>query len=122
VNSCTQESDAASDQARTSISPLPTLRVRSGHALSHLMRLESDSVHGVFLDPPFQDFSLLLALLTQAMRVLMPGGWVYVETGIAHERIPGWPTPAQGLHLHRSSQAGQVHFGLWQVTTSSQSS
>jgi 16S rRNA (guanine966-N2)-methyltransferase len=95
--------------------PLPLLRVITGRALEQMQRLTAASVEGVFLDPPFQDKALLLALLQQAMRVVIPGGWIYVETDMSPFQIGGWPTPEQGLHLYRHAQFGQVCFGVWQV-------
>jgi 16S rRNA (guanine966-N2)-methyltransferase len=94
---------------------LPLLRVVTGRALEHMQTMGSSSVDVVFLDPPFQDKALLLALLQEAMRVLVPGGWVYVETDVPQVQIGDWPTPEQGLRMYRHAQCGQVCFGLWQV-------
>lgn len=58
----------------------------------------------IFLDPPFQA-GLLNQLLPKLSAHLQPEGYAYVESDVA------LAAPA-GMHWHKSSRAGTVHFGL----------
>jgi len=59
----------------------------------------------VFLDPPYGQ-GLLGPALAAAARVVVPGGWVYVE-----DEQPLSDLPAPWV-LHRQGRAGQVHHHL----------
>lgn len=70
----------------------------------------------VFLDPPF-DEGLFDAALDAVCTCVPEGGWVYVES--PHE-LPGEGASPWGrmLSRHRHSQAGAVHFHLFQRVAS----
>lgn len=59
----------------------------------------------VLLDPPF-DAGLHGAATLAAERLLVPGGWLYVESGQALQ-------PPAAFDAHRHLQAGAVHAHLW---------
>jgi 16S rRNA (guanine966-N2)-methyltransferase len=59
----------------------------------------------VFLDPPYGQ-GLLGPTLAAAARVVVPGGWVYVE-----DEQPVSDLPAPWV-LHRQGRAGLVHHHL----------
>ncbi len=73
-----------------------------------LARLGAASFDLVLLDPPF-DAGLLPAAIGAALRVLRPGGLLYVESAQALERpaAAAWP-----LDPVRSGRAGAVFFHL----------
>ena len=60
----------------------------------------------VLLDPPF-DAGLARPAAQAAARIVVPGGFVYVESG----EPPG--EPPEGLVAHRAAKAGAVHVALW---------
>jgi 16S rRNA (guanine966-N2)-methyltransferase len=62
----------------------------------------------VMLDPPF-DAGLHGAATDAALKLLVPGGWLYVESDHALE-------PPLGCQAHRHLQAGAVHAHLWRRT------
>jgi 16S rRNA (guanine966-N2)-methyltransferase len=78
------------------------------HATDALAWMAS-AAHGrfdlVMLDPPF-DAGLHGTATEAALRLLSPGGWLYVESGEALE-------PPDGCQTHRHLQAGAVHAHLW---------
>jgi 16S rRNA (guanine(966)-N(2))-methyltransferase RsmD len=82
------------------------VRVECADALSWLSRYEPQRFDLVFLDPPY-DAGLLAPALAQAARLLVDGGFVYLEAGSALGE------PAAGFELHRQGRAGAVHHGLW---------
>jgi 16S rRNA (guanine966-N2)-methyltransferase len=81
------------------------VRVEPGDGLLALGRATPASFELVFLDPPY-DAGLMSASLAAAARVVVPGGFVYAESGA---NLPEWPA---GLALHRQGRAGQVHHRL----------
>jgi 16S rRNA (guanine966-N2)-methyltransferase len=82
-----------------------TLRVQRADALAWMARAAPASCELVLLDPPF-DSGLLPRAVALAPRLLVPGGFVYVESGALIE------TP-DGLLPHRSLRAGAVHAALF---------
>ncbi len=58
----------------------------------------------IFLDPPFQA-GLLNQLLPTLSAHLQPEGYAYVESDVALDA-------PEGMHWHKTSRAGAVHFGL----------
>jgi len=84
------------------------LRIEAVDALSWMARAAPDSFELVFLDPPF-DAALLAPALAAAARIVVPQGYVYVESGA--------PLPAAaGLSTYREGRAGAVHYALLQRT------
>jgi 16S rRNA (guanine966-N2)-methyltransferase len=81
------------------------VRVEPGDGMLSLGRAPVASFELVFLDPPY-GAGLLNATLAAAVRVVVPGGFVYAEAG---EALLEWPA---GLSLHRRGRAGQVHYQL----------
>ena len=71
-------------------------------------RLAPASLDLVLLDPPF-DSGLLPRAVGTALRLLRPGGLLYVESGqaLAQQELAQWP-----LEMVRSGQAGAVFFHL----------
>jgi 16S rRNA G966 N2-methylase RsmD len=59
----------------------------------------------VLLDPPF-DTELAAPAAAAAARLLVPGGYLYVESAALLADLP------VGLEPHRQSRAGMVHFQL----------
>jgi len=86
------------------------LRVEAVDALAWMARCAPDAFELVFLDPPF-DAALIVPALAAAVRVVVPQGFVYVESG---EPLVAEPLGALGLALHRQGRAGAVHFHLLQ--------
>ena len=81
--------------------------VLRGDAMSWMSRAAPDRFELVFVDPPF-DAELAPAAATAAARLVVPGGFLYVESG---EPLA---EPPPGHVLHRSLKAGAVHAQLWQ--------
>jgi 16S rRNA (guanine966-N2)-methyltransferase len=81
------------------------LQVHAGDALSWM----DSAAHGrfdlVLLDPPF-DAGLHGRATDAALKLLSPGGWLYVESDRALE-------PPAGCEAHRHLHAGAVHAHLW---------
>jgi 16S rRNA (guanine966-N2)-methyltransferase len=88
----------------------PTLRIEQADALNWMARRPADSFELVFLDPPF-DADLVESSVKLARRVVVPQGFVYVETYAA---LPAEALETQGLKVHRQGQAGVVFFHLLQ--------
>ncbi len=69
----------------------------------------ASAAHGrfdlVLLDPPF-DAGLHAQAADLGQKLLKPGGWLYVESGLALE-------PAAGFEARRHLKAGAVHVHLW---------
>ena len=86
------------------------LRVEAVDAITWMARCAPDAFELVFIDPPF-DSALVEPAVVAATRLVVPQGFVYVETGQA--LAPG-PMAALGLRLHRQGRAGAVHFHLLQ--------
>jgi 16S rRNA (guanine(966)-N(2))-methyltransferase RsmD len=78
-------------------------------ALAYLKGQSSNACfHLVFLDPPFHA-GWLERLLPWAVRVLLPGGFLYIESERALEQSETAPL---GLELLRADKAGQVVYHL----------
>ena len=88
------------------------LRIEATDALTWMARCPPDSFELVFIDPPF-DAPLLEPAVALARRLVVPQGFVYVESGQA---LQAAALAAQGLKLHRQGKAGAVHFHLLQRT------
>ena len=84
------------------------LRVENADALAWMACCAPASFELIFIDPPF-DAALLEPALRAAAPLVVPGGFVYVESGAALEP-QGWVP--NDLALHRQSRAGAVHFHL----------
>lgn len=84
------------------------LEVRRTDAMSWLKSAPPASAELVFLDPPFQA-GWIAAALSAAARLVVPGGFVYVEAG---DPLTGWPST---LGLYRQGRAGAVHYHLLQA-------
>ena len=79
-----------------------------GDAIAALKQLDAASMHGVFLDPPF-DSVLFDAVLQAAGRAVAADGFVYLEAPIL------WTDELlerAGLKVHRYLKAGGVHAHL----------
>jgi 16S rRNA (guanine966-N2)-methyltransferase len=87
-----------------------SVRVERVDALAWMRRAPAAHFDLVLLDPPFAAGSFEPAL-REAIRLLAPEAFVYLETGAA-------PDPALldalGLQAHRAGRAGSVHFHLLQ--------
>jgi 16S rRNA (guanine966-N2)-methyltransferase len=86
------------------------LRIETTDAMTWMARCPPASFELVFIDPPF-DAELIEPALKLAVRIVVPQGFVYVETGQA---LAPDAMLAQGLRLHRQARAGAVHFHLLQ--------
>jgi 16S rRNA (guanine966-N2)-methyltransferase len=86
------------------------LRIEAVDALTWMARCPPDSFELVFIDPPF-DAPLVEPALALARRLVVPQGFVYVESGqaLAEAGLAG-----QGWKLHRQGKAGAVRFHLLQ--------
>ncbi len=84
-----------------------TVAVLRVDALSWMSRAAPDSFELVLLDPPF-DAGLSDNAVAAALRLVAPGGFLYVEAGQALAACP------QGFTAHRSLKAGAVHAQLLQ--------
>jgi 16S rRNA (guanine(966)-N(2))-methyltransferase RsmD len=84
------------------------LRIEAVDALAWMARCPPDSFELVFIDPPF-DAPLVAPALAAASRLVVPQGFVYVESGAALG-----PELPPGLSVHRQGRAGAVHFHLLQ--------
>jgi 16S rRNA (guanine966-N2)-methyltransferase len=87
-----------------------TLRVENADALAWMARCAAASFELVFIDPPFES-DQIVAALDAALRVVVEGGYVYLEAAHA---FPPDAAVQRGLHIHRQSRAGAVHFHLLQ--------
>jgi 16S rRNA (guanine(966)-N(2))-methyltransferase RsmD len=86
------------------------VQVQRGDGITALKQLPPASADLILLDPPF-DANLFDAALQAAVRVLAPGGYLYLEAPRAwtEEQL----TPL-GLTLYRHLKAGTVHAHLLQ--------
>ena len=75
-------------------------------AMSWISRAQADRFELVLLDPPF-DSGKAPAAAAAAARLVVPGGFLYVESGQPLVEAPA------GCTLHRSLKAGAVHAQLW---------
>jgi 16S rRNA (guanine966-N2)-methyltransferase len=83
------------------------LRIERADAMAWLRGGSPARYELVLLDPPF-DADLAGAAAEAAARLVVPGGWLYVEA-----RAP-LPAPPAGFALHRADRAGAVSFQLFQ--------
>jgi 16S rRNA (guanine966-N2)-methyltransferase len=85
------------------------VRVVNGDAITWMARGAAANVDLVFIDPPF-DSDLAAPALDAAARVVVPGGFVYLE---APARLEAERLAADGVYeLYRHGRAGAVHFHL----------
>ncbi len=84
-----------------------TLRVETVDALAWMARSAPACFELVLLDPPF-DAGLFEPALRAAAPLVVPGGYLYVESP-----EPLAPAPELGLVAHRSGKAGAVHYALF---------
>ena len=85
------------------------LQVLADDAMAWMARCAPGCLDLVLLDPPF-DAGLQAGALALAAPLLVPGGWLYLESpaALAADALP------PGLRLHRQGRAGQVHYHLLQ--------
>jgi len=83
------------------------LRVQREDALSWMARCPAQCFELVFIDPPF-DSDMAVPATAAAVRLLVPGGYVFVEAGLALDQ------PPPGVIARRSLRAGAVFGHLWQ--------
>jgi len=86
------------------------LTVLRADALAWLRRCPAERFELILLDPPFDQPALALAALAAAVRALVPGGCVYMESAEA------LAVPA-GLVAWRSLRAGAVNVQVMQRST-----
>ena len=84
------------------------VRVEVADALAFMRRAHTGSYELVFIDPPF-DAGLSEPALQAAVPLVVPGGFVYLESDRAFDAAAIAP-----LRLHRHGRAGNVHFHLLQ--------
>jgi len=85
------------------------LRVEAADAIAWMKRCEAQRFDIVFVDPPFDSGDLLDAALAASVRLVAPGGLVYLEAPAA---CPETHASRLGLALHRHVRAGHVHAHL----------
>jgi 16S rRNA (guanine966-N2)-methyltransferase len=85
------------------------VRIERSDALQWMARAAPDAFELVLLDPPF-DAPHALPAMAAAARLVVPGGFVYLEVPKA---IEPEPVTAAGLEPWRASRAGNVHFHLF---------
>ncbi|MBC7957344.1 MAG: 16S rRNA (guanine(966)-N(2))-methyltransferase RsmD [Cytophagales bacterium] len=88
-----------------------TVRIEVADALAWMARSAPDRFELVFIDPPF-DANLFEPALKAAARVVVPGGFIYLEADRAFDDVAA--LAEQRLRLHRHGRAGAVHFHLMQ--------
>lgn len=81
------------------------LKVERADAMAWMASAPPEIFDLVLLDPPF-DAGLDLPAATAAVRLVAPGGWVYLEAARALD------APPAGLVLHRHLRAGAVQAHL----------
>jgi 16S rRNA (guanine(966)-N(2))-methyltransferase RsmD len=86
------------------------LRVERAEALAWMAAAGEARYELVLLDPPF-DSALAAPAAAAAAPLLVPGGYLYLETG-----GPGAEPPA-GLEPYRSLKGGAVYAHLWRRST-----
>ena len=89
---------------RLAAAAISVLRV---DALSWMPRAPAERFELVFIDPPF-DGGLAPAAAVAAGRLVVPGGYLYVESDVP------LAAPPEGHTLFRQFKAGAVHAQLWQ--------
>ena len=86
------------------------LRVEAADAFAFMRRAEPASYELVFVDPPFEA-DVFDKALAAAARLVVPGGFVYLEADRAFDDAA---VTALELRVHRHGRAGNVHFHLLQ--------
>jgi len=89
------------------------LRIEGADALSWMPGCAPQRFELVFIDPPF-DAQLFDKALAAAARLVVPGGFVYLEADHAFDEAQLEPL---GLRLHRHLRAGTVHAHLLQTAS-----
>ncbi len=89
------------------------VRVECADALAWMARHPGDGFELVLLDPPFSA-GLHEAAIEAAARLVVPGGWVYVE---ADRLLDPQVLAPQTLLPHRHLRAGVVHAHLWRAAS-----
>lgn len=89
------------------------LRIEAADALSWMPGCAPQRFELVFIDPPF-DAQLFDKALAAAVRLVVPGGFVYLEADRAFDEAQLAPL---GLRLHRHLRAGTVHAHLLQAAS-----
>lgn len=84
------------------------VKIERAEALRWMAGASAQRFEAVLLDPPF-DAGLGAAAAEAAARLVVPGGFVYLEGPAPLAETP------PGLVLHRSLRAGAVHAQLWQA-------
>jgi len=84
------------------------VRVERSEALRWMAACAPQRFELLLLDPPF-DAGLGASAAAQAARLVVPGGYVYLEGP------QPLAEPPAGLHVHRSLRAGAVHAQLFQA-------
>ena len=90
------------------------LQVLRADALVWMRTAAAASFELVLLDPPF-DANLAGPALQAATRLVVPQGFVYLESGAPLTEADLAQVP--GLRLHRQTKAGAVHVHLLQAAT-----
>jgi 16S rRNA (guanine(966)-N(2))-methyltransferase RsmD len=96
------------DATRVKLKAPAGLRVQRADGLGWLRGAPAASFELVLLDPPF-DSALAEPALAAAARVVVPGGFIYLESPVALV-----PDPGASWTIYRQSKAGAVHFALLQ--------
>jgi 16S rRNA (guanine966-N2)-methyltransferase len=86
------------------------VRVEVADALAWLRRANEAAFELVFIDPPFEA-NVFEPALKAAARLVVPGGFVYLEADRAFDDAAVAPL---NLRVHRHGRAGSVHFHLLQ--------
>lgn len=85
----------------------PSVRIERADALNWMQRCSASRFELIFIDPPFDNPQAHLAC-ERALRLLVPGGWLVIESS-----QPLAP-PEAGLETRRQLRAGAVHLELRQ--------
>lgn len=88
-----------------------SVRIAAGDALSWMSRQPAASFELVFLDPPF-DADLFAKAAEAASRLVVPGGFVYLEADREFQAADF--TKGEPLLRHRHGRASAVHYHLFQ--------
>jgi len=89
------------------------IRVEAADALAWMRRADAESFELVFVDPPF-DAGIFEPALAAAARLVVPGGFAYLEADRVFDDAAVAPLQ---LRVHRQARAGNVHFHLLQRVT-----
>ncbi|MBN3723704.1 16S rRNA (guanine(966)-N(2))-methyltransferase RsmD [Burkholderia sp. Ac-20379] len=109
-----ERNSRAAEQLRATRDKLAarTVEVAEADALRLAAGLAPGAFDVVFLDPPFGDAALFERALALAIKLVAPGGHLYVEAGepldpAGHDALAGWA-------VERGGKAGAVHYHLLQ--------